>query len=128
MFSCPLLISFLNDNDDSINDIKRKVNKVTWNKSVFTDLKKVFILGKKSSSSSNTFTVTETPYFYYGHANIKKTVDALKQKQLSYDSFMEKEITEVTASCKKMFSNQIDITKENVEKARSQIRNKKIKW
>ncbi|MDR2918808.1 MAG: hypothetical protein LBV72_05535 [Tannerella sp.] len=132
MFSCPLLISFLDKDNEDIKNIQDKINKNTtnkllWAESIYADLKKVTILGKKkiiqnTGTNSHRFNFsipTKLPNFSYGTESIMATVDHLKKNNISYDDFMNQKIDILIPYLKKFFSR--NVKEHPIKEARKKI-------
>ncbi|NMA74704.1 MAG: hypothetical protein GX963_11195 [Bacteroidales bacterium] len=103
IFSCPLLISFLDGDNEDVKEIKKKLIAEipnTWTESIYSSLKKVkkLILPSKLAS------------FYYSKKNIQQTINHLKNNNnyISYAEFMaNNDDDNLIRKLKKLFSKNV---------------------
>lgn len=131
IFSCPLFISFIDNDNEYIKSINKQINntetKIAWTESIYSNLKKVSILGKKkiiqnTEMNSHRFNFSipaKLPNFSYGTESIKETVNHLKKNNISYDDFMNQKIDILIPYLKKLFST--NVREHPIKEARKKI-------
>lgn len=131
MFSCPLLISFLDKNNKDVDTIIEYVKskteiKTIWFKSIYDDLTKVIILGKHNKPrrvviTRSDFLSAKLASFYYGQDTIRQTINHLKKykHRISYNEFMKKDMNELILDLKKIFAK--NVRQDAIEKVRNYI-------
>lgn len=120
IFSCPLLISFLNNDNKDVIKIKRHINtaiKDTWIESIYSRLKEVKILPIKNKKSSS----DKLPSLYYGKDTTIRTINHLKKNRdlISYNDFMTEDVDKLMPKLKEIIARNV---KENpIEEVRKYI-------
>lgn len=133
MFSCPLLISFLDKDNEDIKKVKEHIankskTKIIEFESIYADLKKVIILGKKSLSTKIEITNPKSssvrlPSFYYDLKTTIRTIEHLKGNKeiISYEDFMNEDINRLSPKLKKLFTK--NVKQQAIERVRNYILN-----
>jgi hypothetical protein len=152
IFSCPILLSFLNNENVDIVNIKKHINmpsNITWDKSIYKELKDVKI--STSSTTKSTINIkgqsgdsyikiitnnhqsismenrAKLDSLYHSEKNIHKTIKHLNDNKdmISYNTFMNEEISTLLPKLRKIFAR--NVNKKAVESARKHIKNNKVK-
>lgn len=144
LFSCPILLSFLDDKNSDIMEIRKHINIPNlWSESIYGYLKKVKVLtsnitnttiNTENKSENNIITNNNQPInspsryklnsLYYSKKHIHETLRHLKDNRdlISYNAFMEENITKLIPTLRKIFAK--NVHKNAVDAIREYINDK----
>lgn len=128
LFSCPILLSFLDNKNLDIIEIKKHINIPNlWNESIHGELKSVKVLTSNTTKtvivtsgqitsiaagndlSINSTNRTKLDSLYYSKKYIHKTLKHLKDNKdiISYNTFMKEDITKLIPTLKRIFAKNV---------------------
>lgn len=134
IFSCPILLPFLNNDDANVIEVRKQIhipNENIWAESIYSELKQVKTLSNRSSQQKNIGNTKKNKNskreikriklnsLYYSEKRINESIKHIEDNSdlISIDEFMNEDIDFIIPKLRKLFTKNVN------EKAISAIRN-----